>query len=180
MYREPQLSDKEFYGEAVQVKEMCEEVGAGLILNDRLDIAALIRAEGVHLGSNDLPVRVVKEYMGDDFYVGYSAHSEKEALTIAWEGADYITFSPIFDLEHKDSKWPPHGIEGSKQVYNKIKIPIFLLGGIRLPDLATLREAIPNVKVAGVSMIAAASNVMDAIEEVLTALDAPMATQEDS
>ena len=178
MYRDPEISDAEFYDECLKLADMCEDANAGLIVNDRLDIAALTRAEGVHLGKNDLPVKVVKEYMGEDFLVGYSAHTLEDALTAEWEGADYITFSPIFPLTHKESPFKPHGIAGAKKVLEKVRIPVFLLGGIRLPDLSELTEKIDSVRVATVSMISAAEDIIATTEEVLQMLGAPAEREE--
>jgi thiamine-phosphate pyrophosphorylase len=166
-YREPDLNDAEFYEEALRIKELCDEVSAGLIINDRLDVAALVRAEGVHLGKGDLPLRVVNEYMGEDFLVGYSAHTVKEAITTAWEGADYITLSPMFRLEHKESGFKPHGVEGAKEVMSKVEIPVFLLGGIRLSDLEDLTGAISPLRIAAVSMISQADDIQAAAEEAM-------------
>ena len=164
-YREPDLSDNEFYGECLKIKELCDEVGASLIINGRLDVAALVRAPGLHLGKNGLPLRVIKEYMGDDFIVGYSAHTIEEAITAAWEGADYISFSPIFRLAHKDSPFNPHGIEGAKKAISKIKVPVFLLGGIHISDLKDLTGAISPLRIAAVSMISEADDIKAAAEE---------------
>jgi thiamine-phosphate pyrophosphorylase len=164
-YREPDLSDAEFYGECLKIKEMCDDVGATLIVNDRFDVAALVRAPGLHLGKGDLPLRVVKEYMGEDFIVGYSAHTLEEAITAAWEGADYITLSPIFRLTHKETPFKPHGIEGAKKVISKIKVPVFLLGGIHLTDLKDLAGTINPLRIAAVSMISEAEDIKAAAEE---------------
>jgi thiamine-phosphate pyrophosphorylase len=169
-YRAPELSDRDFYNECLKIREICSQIGAGLIVNDRLDIAALVRAEGVHLGANDLPVRVVREYAGDDFVVGYSAHSIQEAITASWEGADYLTFSPIFPLEHKESPHKPHGLEGAKEVLKKVKVPIFLLGGIRMPDLKELAKTIQPLRVASVAMISEAEDITAGVEGVMAML----------
>ena len=170
-YRAPELSDRDFYNECLKIHELCMPTGAGLIVNDRLDIAALVRADGVHLGSADLPVRVVKEYAGDDFLVGYSAHTIQEAITAAWEGVDYLTFSPIFPLEHKQSVFKPHGLDGAKEVLSKVKVPVFLLGGIRMPDLKNLAKAIQPLRVASVGMITEAEDVTKAVEGILAMLN---------
>lgn len=167
MYREPDLDDATFYEECLKVKEMCDEVGAGLLVNDRLDIASLVRAEGVHLGKGDLPVRVVKEFMGEDFIVGYSAHSIQEAITTAWEGADYITFSPLFKLAHKETQQEPHGLKGANEVLTKVEVPVFFLGGIQLTDINDLRKAIHPLRIASVSMISEAENIAETVEQVL-------------
>ena len=170
MYREPDLDDKEFYDECLKIREMCDDVGAGLLVYDRLDIAALIRADGVHLDKVSLPLRVVKEYMGEDFLVGYSAHSVQDAVTAQWEGADYITFSPLFKLEHKESPHKPHGVKGAKEVLGKVEIPVFLLGGIRQLDIRDLMTSIRPLRIAGVSIISMAEDITTATELVLEAL----------
>lgn len=174
MYRETDLNDNDFYNESLAIKQICEDVGAGLIIHDRLDIAALIRADGIHLGEGNLPLRVVKEYMGEDFIVGYSAHSEKEALSKAWEGADYLTYSPIFPITHKQYTTEPHGIEGAKSVCAKIDKPVFLLGGIGFDELKKIRSEIPNAKIACVSLLSEVKDIVEMTEQVIAALGAPI------
>ena len=169
-YREPDLSDRDFYNECLKIRELCANADAGLIVNDRLDIAALIRADGIHLGKNDLPVKVVKEFAGGDFMVGYSAHNIEEAVTAAWEGADYITYSPMFPLEHKESSHTPIGIDGAREVLKKVNVPVFFLGGIRITDLKNLKDTIKPFRVASVSMISEAENVTKRAEEALAIL----------
>lgn len=170
-YREPDLSDRDFYHECLQIRQLCEEIKAGLIVNDRLDVAALVRADGVHLGKSGLPVRVVKEYMGEDFLVGFSAHDLQEAVTAAWEGADYITLSPIFPLSHKGSPFPPLGIKGALEVIAKVNIPVFLLGGIKLSHLPDLAGQVRPPRVAAVSMISEAEDPVTAVEDALAILE---------
>jgi thiamine-phosphate pyrophosphorylase len=166
-YREPDLSDREFYLECLAIRELCTDVDAGLIINDRLDIAFLVRADGVHLGRNDLPVKVVKEFAGGEFMVGYSAHTVEEAVTVAWEGADYITYSPMFPMEHKRSQHKPVGVEGAREIVKKVTIPVFLLGGIRVTDLKDLKQLVKPLRVGSTSMISEAENVTKRVEEVL-------------
>lgn len=166
-FREPDLNDSDFYNQCMKIKEICDEFDAGLIVNDRLDVAALVEAQGVHLGKGDLPVRIIREYMGEDFLIGYSAHSIEEAVTAVWEGANYITYSPIFRLSHKESPYEPHGVEGAKDILTKVKAPIFLLGGIKLSDIEELTGSIKPLRVATVSMISQADDVKSAVEEAL-------------
>jgi thiamine-phosphate pyrophosphorylase len=169
-YREPELSDREFYNECLKIRELTRELKVGLIVNGRLDVAALVRADGVHVGASGLPVRVVKEFAGDDFIVGYSAHTIEEAVTAVWEGADYLTYSPFFPLEHKSSPFKPHGIEGAREVIRKVNVPVFFLGGIRSNDLKDLVKAITPMRIASVSMISEAENITHTVEESLEIL----------
>jgi thiamine-phosphate pyrophosphorylase len=169
-FREPDLSDRDFYDECLKIRDICDDIGAGLIVNDRLDVASLIRAQGVHLGANDLPVRAVRGYVGEDVLIGYSAHSIDEAVTAAWEGADYITYSPMFPLEHKSSPHKPFGLDGAKEILGKVKIPVFFLGGIRTPDLHNLSKSVQPLRIACVSMISEAENITKTVEEILEIL----------
>jgi len=171
LYHESDLSDAVFYEECLKIREITNEVGAGLLVFSRLDIAALVRAEGVHLTERDLPARVVKEYMGEDFIVGYHAHKLDEAITASWEGADYITYSPLFPLTHKESIYKPHGIEGAREVLSKVKVPVFFLGGIRLPDFKDLARSIHPLRIAAVSMISDADDISEAAENALNILE---------
>jgi thiamine-phosphate pyrophosphorylase len=166
-FREPDLNDLDFYNQCIKIKEICDEFDAGLIVNDRLDVAALVEAQGVHLGHEDLPVRIVREYMGEDFIIGYSAHSIEEAVTAIWEGANYLTYSPMFQLSHKESPYRSYGIGGAKDILTKVKAPIFFLGGIKLSDLEELARSINPLRVAAVSMISEAEDVKAAIEKAL-------------
>ncbi len=169
-YREPDLNDEDFYVECLKVKELCDAVGAGLIINDRLDVAELVRANGVHLGKGGLPVRVVKQYMGESFHVGYSAHSKEEATTREWEGVSYITYSPIFPLAHKSSPHEPHGVDGAKEILESIKLPVFMLGGINLENLSELAGSVSMLRVAATSMISEADDVTSTAEKVIEIL----------
>jgi len=178
-YREPDLNDSDSYNECVRIKELCDDVGAGLVINKRLDVAALVRAEGVHLGKGSLPIRVVREYMGEDFMIGYSAHTLTEALTAEWEGASYIVLAPIFKLTHKESPFEPHGIEGTLEILAKIKVPVFLLGGIRFDNLAELVENIHPLRIAAVSMLSEADDITTAAENVMRILE-PSFNRDDS
>jgi thiamine-phosphate pyrophosphorylase len=166
-FREPDLNDLDFYNQCIKIKEVCDEFDAGLIVNDRLDVAALVEAAGVHLGQGDLPVRIVREYMGEDFIIGYSAHSIEEAVTAVWEGANYLTYSPMFRLSHKESPFKPYGIGGAKDLLTKVKAPIFFLGGIKLTDLEEIARTIKPLRVAAVSMISEAENVKLTVEQAL-------------
>jgi len=169
-FREPDLTDGEIYEECLRLKELCDEVSAGLIINDRLDVAAMIHAAGVHLGKGDLPLRVVKEYMGEDFIVGFSAHTVEEAITAAWEGADYITLGPVFEMSHKESPHKPFGIEGARIAIPKVKVPVFLLGGIKLDDLKAMADTIYPLRIAAVSMISEAEDIREAAEKAMAVL----------
>ncbi|RMH80259.1 MAG: thiamine phosphate synthase [Acidobacteria bacterium] len=127
--REKSLSAYDYYKLALEVRNITKEFGALLLINDRVDIALAVGADGVHLPKDGLPPRVVKE-LSPDLIVGFSAHSLEEALRAQEEGVDFITLSPIF----KTSSHPevePLGLTPLKEVSERLSIPVYALGGIR-------------------------------------------------
>ncbi|WP_448588005.1 thiamine phosphate synthase [Thermocrinis sp.] len=126
--REKGRSGREYYTLALRVREITREFSAMLLINDRVDIALAVGADGVHLPESGLPPSVVKR-IAPDLIVGYSAHSLEGALYAQKEGADFITLSPIF----KTSSHPevePLGLMYLKEVCSKVNIPVYALGGI--------------------------------------------------
>lgn len=125
--REKELSAKDYYELALRVRELTRRYSALLFINDRVDIALAVEADGVHLPSKGLPPSVVKRL--GNLIVGYSAHSLEEALYAQQEGADFITLSPIFKTSsHPDAE--PVGLLLLKEVSQKLSIPVYALGGI--------------------------------------------------
>ncbi len=126
--REKELSGLEYYKRALEVRKLTKEYGALLFVNDRVDIALAVDADGVHLPEKGLPPRVVKR-MAPKLLVGYSAHSLEQALWAQEEGADFITLSPIFKTQsHPEVE--PIGLSTLKEVSQDLKIPVYALGGI--------------------------------------------------
>jgi thiamine-phosphate pyrophosphorylase len=114
---------------AVNVR--AEQHGARLIVNDRVDIALLVDAAGVHLGQDDLPARAAREILGPGKIVGYSTHTVAQAEAAAREGAaDYIGFGPIYPTTSKARPDPVQGLEGLRRVRAHITLPIVAIGGI--------------------------------------------------
>jgi thiamine-phosphate pyrophosphorylase len=126
--REKQISGLEYYRLALKVREMTKDYGALLFINDRVDIALAVGADGVHLPEKGFPPSVVKR-MAPGLLVGYSAHSLEEALYAQREGADFITLSPIFKTQsHLERK--PIGLVVLRDVSQSLSIPVYALGGI--------------------------------------------------
>ncbi|HYE77917.1 MAG TPA: thiamine phosphate synthase [bacterium] len=168
------LPDLDFYLLARQVTHLVHAFGGISIINDRIDICHAVGAEGVHLGDDDLPVRVARHLLGPSKLLGYSAHSLKELRRKPEEGADYLTFSPIYPLSHKPSPTPPWGPEGYREALLGCKVPVFALGGITLEGLPVLVETAAGCtqppRVAAVSLLSEAERIIDRSQEVLRAL----------
>ncbi len=128
--RERDLSTSDLYSLAKEIREITERKGANLIINDRVDIAIAVDADGVHLGWQSLEIDIVRRMIGQDKIIGFSAHSLKEAERAGNSGADYVTISPIFDTVNKDYFIKPLGVGEIGKIKEQINIPVIALGGI--------------------------------------------------
>ncbi|MGB9678546.1 MAG: thiamine phosphate synthase [Thermoanaerobacteraceae bacterium] len=128
--REKELSSREFYEMALNVKKITKKHNIPLIINDRIDIALAADAEGVHVGPDDLPVNIVRKIIGKHKIIGASAYSVEEALRVQKEGADYIGAGSVFNQSIK-SDVKIIGINGLKEIKDNVKIPVVAIGGIR-------------------------------------------------
>jgi thiamine-phosphate pyrophosphorylase len=128
--REKDLSSVELYVLASEIREITMEKGANLIINDRVDIALAVDADGVHLGWKSLGIGLVRKMIGHEKLIGFSAHNLQEAKKAEDSGADYVTISPIFDTVYKDYFVEPLGTEKIGKIKEEIDIPVIALGGI--------------------------------------------------
>jgi thiamine-phosphate diphosphorylase len=139
-YRDKDSSDREFLETASILQNICENRKILFIINDRVDIAAFLKVDGVHLGQDDLPLRIARKILGQSKIIGISAENIEQAKEAEKHGADYVGIGPIFDtLTKKIEK--PIGLEIIKQAQKYLKIPFFPIGGINLENLAQVIEA---------------------------------------
>ncbi|HBF35201.1 TPA: thiamine phosphate synthase, partial [Candidatus Sumerlaeota bacterium] len=130
MLREKDLSARELYALAVRLRMLTRDAGAQLIINDRLDVALAVEADGVHLGWRSLPLKAARAVTGNRLQIGVSTHSAEEAQQAERDGADYITFSPIFPTPSKEGLVPVQGLDGLRAATNGLLIRCIALGGI--------------------------------------------------
>jgi thiamine-phosphate pyrophosphorylase len=138
--RAKNLSPAEIEKLAVELHSITAERGVPLVINDHPKIARNVRAEGVHLGQDDLPIADARRIVGPECAVGKSTHSIDQAIRAFYEGADYIGFGPIFATPTKPD-YPPIGLDDIAKVHESVRIPIFCIGGIKLDNLAKVMEA---------------------------------------
>jgi thiamine-phosphate pyrophosphorylase len=138
-YREKDLSRREIYEHAVTIRKLTRLFDAGLIINDHADIALAVDADGVHLGQDDLPLKVARKIMGSKL-VGISTHSLAQAMEAERGGADYIGFGPVFHTTTKDAG-PPKGIDTIRVIKENVSIPVVAIGGISLDNVALVIRA---------------------------------------
>jgi len=129
--REKDLSDYELVELGKKLRLLTSNYGARLFINSRADIAEQIGANGVHLTKTSVHANEVKRNF-PDLIVGVSTHSLEGAHLAETQGADYITFSPIYETPSKASYGPPQGLDSLRQVTQSVRLPVLALGGITL------------------------------------------------
>ena len=155
--REKEASGKEFLEKAIKLRELTKKYNVKFIINDRVDIAMLCDADGVHVGQSDIPANEVRKLIGKDKIVGVSARTVEEALTAKENGADYLGVGAMFTTRTKlDAK--SVSIEKLKEIKELIKLPVVAIGGLSLSNIDKLKEC--NVDgYAVVSAILGAENI---------------------
>ena len=137
--REKNISTKDFYEKALKVKEICKNYGALFIINDRLDIAQAVGADGVHLGQSDMPIEEARKILKDKFLIGATARNIEEAKRAELLGADYIGSGAIFGTSTKDNAKKLE-MEELKKIVASVKIPVFAIGGININNVGILKN----------------------------------------
>ena len=157
-YREKGASTRRMMEEAAQLLGLCRAAGIPFIVNDRLDVALAVDADGVHVGQDDMPASHVRRHLGRKKILGVSAGTMEEARKAVDDGADYIGASPVFSTPTKPDAPAPLGIEGLRRITQAVEIPVVAIGGINAGNAAAMREA-GAAGIAVVSAIVAAENV---------------------
>jgi thiamine-phosphate pyrophosphorylase len=134
--REKDLPSVELYRLAIEMRRLTAEYGARLIINDRIDIARAVGADGVHIGVNSLPVAEVRRVLGQGNVIIYSAHSVIEAELAQSDGADMVTFGPVYHTPSKSVYGAPCGVRKLSDAVRVLRIPVIALGGIRLENIS--------------------------------------------
>lgn len=128
--REKELDSGEFYREAMQIRGHLRSCGCPLIINDRVDIALAVDAEGVHIGQGDLPLSVVRKMLGPGKVIGVSVFTPEEARQAEAMGADYLGLSPIFMTATKPELVCQIGFKGIAPIRRATKLPLVGIGSM--------------------------------------------------
>lgn len=128
--REKRASPREFYEAASQAMALARALGVRIVINDRVDIAIAVKADGVHLGQNDLPPDRARLLLGEDRIVGYSTHTLEQALAATSTPVDYIAIGPVFQTRTKDRPDEVVGLDTVSEVKRQITKPLVAIGGI--------------------------------------------------
>ena len=163
--REKTAETLDFYNLALKVKEIITRYNVPLIINDRVDVALAIDADGVHVGQSDMPCDITRKLIGPDKILGVSAHNIKEAKKAEKDGADYLGSGAVFPTPTKDDA---NRItkKDLKEITDSVNIPVVAIGGINLDNANELKDTgIKGLSV--VSAIMSSENPKKSSEELL-------------
>lgn len=163
--REKKLATKDFFDRALKLKKICQKYRALFIINDRLDIAQAVEADGVHLGQSDMPIEIARKILKDKFLIGVTARNVDEAIKAELCGADYIGSGAIFGTSTKDNAKKLEMGE-LKKIVNSVKIPVFAIGGININNISTLK----NIGLQGICSVSGILSEKDCKKAVETML----------
>jgi len=149
--REKDISSLDFYNIALKMKKLTSSYNIPLIINDRLDIALAVDADGLHIGQEDLPLEVARKLLGPGKILGYSVSNVEEAVRGQAGGADYLGAGAVYPTGSKADAGTPIGIEGLKEIKKSVLIPVVGIGGISVNNI----EEVKNSGVDGISLISA-------------------------
>ena len=150
-FRDKQMSDRDFAETALRLRAIAHRGGALFIVNDRVQIAVSVAADGVHVGRNDADVRGLRGSLPPGMILGASATDYEESLKMSIAGADYLGVGPVFPTGSKDDATAPIGINELSRICRDVRTPVVAIGGIsqkNLPDII-------NTGAAGAAVISA-------------------------
>lgn len=162
--REKQLDEDHFLEEAKKLQGLCSEYNVPFIINDNVEIALAINADGVHIGQSDMEMKEAREKLGPNKIIGVSAHTKEEALLAQAQGADYLGVGAVFPTSSKDDA-ESVSYETLKAICEVVSIPVVAIGGITRENLHQLSgSGVSGISV--ISAIYAQSDIKEAAREL--------------
>ncbi len=165
--REKELPAREVYEIGRRIRKLCDEYDAIFIVNDRLDIAMLCDADGVHVGQEDLPADRIKDVF--DGIVGVSVDNVEESKKAERDGADYVGAGPVFPTKTKKDAGEVIGLEGLRRIKESVKIPVVAIGGINRENVTEVIKIADAVAV--ISAVASSEDPYRATKELVELIE---------
>jgi thiamine-phosphate diphosphorylase len=172
--RAKDLSTCELLALGTQLRQLTRDCGALLIVNDRVDIALAVEANGVHLGEQDFPIAIARRLLGDQAIIGASAATPERAIAAKSHGASYIGVGPIYSTTSKADAGDAIGCAAIEQIKDAAGLPVLAIGGITRDNVAAVIRAGAD----GVAVISAVSEADDMAEATSALLDAIRAARQ--
>ncbi len=170
-FRDKEMTTRQLVETAGKIKELTEEADIPLIVNDRLDVALAVEADGVHVGQDDMPADMARQLIGPHKILGVSASTVEEVLQAEEDGADYVSASPVFTTPTKPDTPPPTGLEGLRAIVEAVNLPVIAIGGINEKNAAEVMEAGAQ-GVAVISAVVSAPDIAAAARHLRETLEA--------
>jgi len=159
-FRDKRMDDAEFAEAAARIGRIVRDLGALFVVNDRVEIAVAVGADGVHVGEGDTPVSEVRKRVPAGMMVGASARNYDEAMAMAVSGADYLGVGPVFPTGSKDDAAPAIGVDELARICRAVPQPVVAIGGINRQNLQQVIAA----QAAGAAVIAAVAEAPDMVQ----------------
>jgi thiamine-phosphate pyrophosphorylase len=149
--REKDLGGRDLFSLAEKLSKLCQSYRSALFINERIDIALAVDAAGVQLGNGSVPVPIARKLLGAHKMIGSSSHCLEEAMEAQEGGADFVLFGPVYLTPSKAVYGAPQGLNRLKEIVEKISLPVYAIGGVKLDYIPDLRR----VGVFGIALISA-------------------------
>lgn len=166
-YRSEQLCHDEQYLQARALQEYLRSVGVPLIINDNVQLAVELDADGIHIGQKDMPVPEARALIGPDKILGLTVTTPEEMAAVDTSLVDYLGCGPVFPTITKDDAPPPMGVEGWVELAKRSPLPVVAIGGLNRERTSAIRATGLAAGVAVVSHICAAEDPTSAARELL-------------
>ena len=167
--REKDLSPREFFREAQAAIEVARPHGVRIIINDRVDIALALHADGVHLGQHDMPPQAARSILGDEALIGFSTHTPAQAISACAFPINYLAIGPIFLTSSKKDPEPVVGLAGLQEVSNTVgDFPLVAIGGITPENIEDVFKAGADCAAVLGALLADPPNIASNIERLIS------------
>ena len=164
-FRDKLSNKRRFFEKAKRIREITDEFGILLIINDHLDVALAVGADGVHLGLEDLPISVARR-LAPELIIGASTHNREEIIRAQEEGADYINIGPIFETNTHKGHTHFLGLNGLIELKKYAKVPFSVMGGIKYTHIPELVKAGARI-IAMVTEITESDDISNKVRELI-------------
>lgn len=157
---------RDWYQAALALKEVLAETTVPLLINDQVDVAMAVQADGVHVGQSDLPVDVVRKLIGTEKMIGLSVSNASQMQSVPWEQVDYLGIGPIYPTNSKGDAAPVLGVEQLQKLVQSKQCPAVAIGGINRSNITqVMQTGVDGVAV--ISAICAQPDVGVATQQLL-------------